>query len=297
MNVPNFTTMENFFPPISQSFDSNVIPRVTTQTPGTQSDAIPAVPGIFVVVSSSSIQRPPCNEEFEPIKNPFGFDNVKNSSLSEANFRKKAKQKAASFTDEQLLEFENNESCLHKAVRTKDNEYVFALLKRLSNFNSDNLDIINAKNEKSQTALHLAVQENIPAIVHQLIKHGAEVNHLAMTPSQKLEAPLHYAASRGFKLVLKCLLEANDLDINIKNSEGQTALHCAALAHGTGTSSLDQSIHNEYIIKKLLACGAHPFIQDNSGKNVLMYVIESKDVNLQLKLTLQAKSEPLEVTL
>lgn len=136
------------------------------------------------------------------------------------------------------------------------------------------------KNEKSQTALHLAVQENIPAIVHQLIKHGAEVNHLAMTPSQKLEAPLHYAASRGFKLVLKCLLEANDLDINIKNSEGQTALHCAALAHGTGTSSLDQSIHNEYIIKKLLACGAHPFIQDNSGKNVLMYVIESKDVNL-----------------
>ena len=91
--IPSFSTPPALTP-LSCSFttatppsvNSNVIPRVTTQTPGTQSDAIPALPGFLFILSTSLVQgmkRPSCYEMSEPAKKPFGFDSLNNSAFSE----------------------------------------------------------------------------------------------------------------------------------------------------------------------------------------------------------------------
>src|SRR6218665_3569902 len=83
----------------------------------------------------------------------------------------------------------------------------------------------------SQTPLCLAVICNKPEIVETLVENGADVNvHLKASDDYlgaKFCQPLHLASSRGhlWKLTLKKLLRASNIDLDAFNSDGWYMAH------------------------------------------------------------------------
>ena len=117
-----------------------------------------------------------------------------------------------------------------------------------------NIDI-DVRKHSGATPLYLAIQENFPRIVEQLVKQGADVN-LAMNDGS---TPLCAAADRGYVEIVRTLLRAPALEINLALKEGATALTFAA-----------QEGHKE-IIRLLLRKGADPNLAHNSGMSPLHF--------------------------
>ena len=76
-------------------------------------------------------------------------------------------------------------------------------------------------------------------------------------------APLHYACKRGYRDIVKLLLD-KEADVNQISNESMTPLHAAS------TSG------NKEIIKLLFDAGADINATDKAGKTPLIYAIEVK---------------------
>lgn len=162
---------------------------------------------------------------------------------------------------------------------------VQALVERLRR---EKLDLmIDVPNKKRQTPLYLAVAANQPMMVNTLIQCNANPCSMAqvyLSDGKLLQAkaPIHVASSNGrtYLVTLQELIKSPDINLNIVNSEGHTALHCAILAHRRQNKN-GQSIDSIPIIETLLKAGAEPNSQDKtSGKTPLMYAIEKRDATL-----------------
>ncbi|GAB1602379.1 uncharacterized protein LOC115211934 [Argonauta hians] len=220
-----------------------------------------------------------------------------------------ARRCVASISDEQLLAVDlNGNNYLHAAVCATDVNMVKALIERIKRMNK--IEIINDCNNINQTPLYLAVSNNKPAIVCELVRNGANPNILAeikVSESEKRRrSALHCAATQGkeFSLVLKQLFESKKIDPNIKNCEGLTPLLNAIKDHGRIVTKNNKSIviDNCINVSILLKNGADPEIYDDrNGTTPLMCAIDSKDINLieaivkhvdaaKLKKMLSAKS-------
>lgn len=180
---------------------------------------------------------------------------------------------------------QEGDNYLHVAVCRTDVYMVEALLERLNR--SSKLDMINRQNHAQQTPVYLAVSANQPAMVHKLIRYGADVNIKGMMQGyqhERLErAPIHCAASQGKEYydTLKELFTSPVIDPDILNSDGLSALHCAIIEHGKLVPNQKfqmTKIDNCQNVALLLKNKANPNLQDRcSGKTPLMYAIESKD--------------------
>lgn len=199
-----------------------------------------------------------------------------------------ARRNVADVKTENLIQVdEEGDTYLHIAVCRTDRFMIQALLERLKREGLTYL--VDQENSKRQTPLFLAVAVNEPQKVQLLVNAGANVNTLAQNLSSdgqttEVRAAIH-VASVGGKESLKTLEELlkGDVNINIVNNYGQTALHCAILAHGKpkkngGTVS---STDSRSIIQALIKKGADPSAQDKkSGKTPLMYSIEHRSIAL-----------------
>lgn len=182
----------------------------------------------------------------------------------------------------------DGDNYLHVAVCKTDVYMIEALLERLNR--SGKLNMINKQNNLRQTPLYLAVSANQPAMVHKLIRYGANVNLKGMTCGYKTEkverAPIHCAASQGkdYCDTLKELFKSENIDPDILNSKGLSALHCAIIEHGKlvrNQNSYGTKIDNCQNVSLLLKNKANPNLPDRcSGKTPLMYAIESKDYSM-----------------
>lgn len=94
---------------------------------------------------------------------------------------------------------------------------------------------LNFKNNGSLTALHWAVYQNKNDIVKKLLAHQSGT----IDVNSKDWTPLHIASYFGYSKIVDQLLTISNIDINIKNDLGQTALDLAI-----------QRGHNE-IVEKL----------------------------------------------
>ncbi|RLV89012.1 hypothetical protein DV515_00015089 [Chloebia gouldiae] len=132
------------------------------------------------------------------------------------------------------------------------------------------------------------------AIVHDLIQAGADVNAV----DNKGQSALHLAAAYGYTQVLqkKVILALGfPLDLEMKDFEGHTPLHCAVLAHNTllrdqGSQALTEEQHRELqqqgrelqsCIHLLVHTGASIYSRDvKSNKTVLHYTVQDGNVSL-----------------
>ncbi|XP_055958796.1 NF-kappa-B inhibitor zeta [Patella vulgata] len=150
---------------------------------------------------------------------------------------------------------------LHVAVCKADIYFVQALLERLER--EKLIGMIDVTNLRRQTTLYCAVCTNKADIVEMLIKHGADVNTLAERMVQggtvrEVRAAVHVAASNGKEYLetLNALLKSKELNLNIANSDGQTALHCAILCHNKAKQDSTDCIDSTPIIETLIQHGA-----------------------------------------
>ncbi|XP_033757941.1 uncharacterized protein LOC117340283 [Pecten maximus] len=180
---------------------------------------------------------------------------------------------------------DEGDTYLHVAVCKTDASMVQALIERLCR---EKLEVmIDATNCKRQTPLYLAVAANQPMMVHSLVARNANPCSMAQVYSndgktREVKTPLHVASSNGhtYLSTLQELIRSPAINLNIVNSEGHTALHCAILAHRRQNKN-GQFIDSVPIIETLLKAGADPTSQDKkNGKTPLMYAIEKRDTAL-----------------
>ncbi|XP_076457649.1 uncharacterized protein LOC143291592 isoform X2 [Babylonia areolata] len=256
------------------------LPAVAKQEPSVVSSGGVAA-GVNGVRPSPPIQPSPA-----PASAPAGKRVAQGRNPPQSKMLNIARRLVASMTT-QDLQFQDSEgdTYLHVSVCKADGNMVQALLERMSRENLQTM--INTQNLMRQTPLYLAVSANSPEMVALLIQYGADVNVFAEHTradgrTKEVKAALHCAASHGqsYLPTLQALLAAKELNIDLVNSDGHTALHCAILEHGkVGVEG--GIINNLPIIQVLIKHGADPNAQGKkSGKTALMYALESRDLSL-----------------
>ena len=111
--------------------------------------------------------------------------------------------------------------------------------------------VINAKDRLGWTALGNAVVNGHEGVVRLLLKRGANVD-----AKQGKHGPLHLAAERGNKTLLRLLLD-HGIPIRTEDDAGKQALHWAAIQGNTAT------------VKQLLEWGADVGAADKTGCTAL----------------------------
>ncbi|GAU99720.1 hypothetical protein RvY_10678 [Ramazzottius varieornatus] len=114
-------------------------------------------------------------------------------------------------------EDKDGDRAIHHAA-FNDDGMVVELLAKVGNAD------LNARNNRKQTALHIAVHKGHTAVVRSLLQCGA---HPSLQDSEG-ETPLHDAVSKKRDEILSLLLEHN-ADVSLCNNNGFNTLHHAAL--------------------------------------------------------------------
>ncbi|XP_074837106.1 NF-kappa-B inhibitor delta isoform X1 [Carettochelys insculpta] len=144
---------------------------------------------------------------------------------------------------------------------------------------------LETKEHKGKTPLLVAAAANQAELVRDLLVLGADAN----AADHKGQTLLHLAATYGFPHVLLAVMAAGvPVNVEARNFEGQTPLHCAAIAHnaalralGTGTATPERLQEVLGCIQALLHMGADYTSQDiKSSKTVLHLAVQ--DGNLPL---------------
>ena len=121
---------------------------------------------------------------------------------------------------------------------------------------------INQMNKEGETLLHLSVSRTDTKSALFLLEAGAQVN---LTSTNERLAPLHLiAASKNENNLIKVaenVIERN-ADLNLQNSEGETAL-MVAVKHG-----------NSEVFELLLSKGCNLELANTSGQTVLWYALQ-----------------------
>ena len=141
----------------------------------------------------------------------------------------------------------------------------------------DNIDVNwrdNDCDEYGYSALHWACQRDLPRIVVLLINEfGADVN-LPSLENGRL-TPLMVAVKEGsVSTVINMLGKRRNVNVNIKDEDGKTALHYACWSCDHYDDMYENSIFVDssgfkFLVEILLTHGADPSIEDEDGETPL----------------------------
>ncbi|XP_014012444.1 NF-kappa-B inhibitor delta [Salmo salar] len=262
-----------------QDYPDTRMPQHYTECPVTEavSSLVPSGPLQTAIFSWSSGALGPT----EPVQQVFSGQ-MDVSKLEEARmFLRGMDYSRTTWQDD------DGDTILHIYTAKGLREYAFAAAERLAE-----LGRLDSKEHKGKTALLVAVTANHPEIVQDLLSLGADINACDV----KGQTALHLAATYGFPRVMQVILSIGPgVNLEARNFEGLTPLHCAAISH-SGTlktlSSLsstglgDASLHalaEEKLswLQMLLNTGASLTSQEiKSNKTVLHLAV--KEGNIQL---------------
>ncbi|MBN3295602.1 IKBD inhibitor, partial [Amia calva] len=191
---------------------------------------------------------------------------------------------------------EDGDTILHIYTAKGLREYAFAAAEDLVKIGR-----LDSKEHKGKTALLVAVTANQPEIVQDLLQLGADVNACDV----KGQTALHLAATYGFPRVMQAILSAGlGVDLEARNFEGLTPLHCATISHNgtmkalstllpgqTNASLQSQAQDKLSCVQLLLSCGASHLSQDIKSNKTMLH-LAVKEGNLQLVQYLLGLSFP-----
>ncbi|XP_034933648.1 putative ankyrin repeat protein RF_0381 [Chelonus insularis] len=163
----------------------------------------------------------------------------------------------ANDSSRQLVLYLNKVDCLLlcRAIKEKD----MKMIKMYLNFNLD----INARNEASETPLHVAVDLGMSDVVDLLISNGADVN----ASNEHRRVPLHSAVINANSTIFDILIK-NQAKLNEKDDEARTPLHYAV---DTG---------NMEFVNILLKRGANCNLKDSCKNAPLHLAVEQNNLDM-----------------
>ena len=123
---------------------------------------------------------------------------------------------------------------------------------------------VNVSDKAGNTALHNACQEGHDEVVSYLLGKGADKT---LTTSLGFSA-LHLAALKGYANIVKVLLSNDDVDVNVSDKAGCTALHRAC-----------QGGHEE-VVSYLLGKGADKTLTTSLGFSALHFAVRHRRTNV-----------------
>ncbi|CAN9514340.1 unnamed protein product [Ophioblennius macclurei] len=125
---------------------------------------------------------------------------------------------------------EDGDTILHIYAAKGLREYAFAAAERLRDIGK-----LDAKEHKGKTALLVAATANQSEILQDLLSLGADINACDV----KGQTALHLAAQYGYPGVLQAILSSRSaFNLETRNFEGMTPLHCAAISHSATAKAL-----------------------------------------------------------
>ncbi|XP_043116953.1 NF-kappa-B inhibitor delta isoform X2 [Puntigrus tetrazona] len=134
---------------------------------------------------------------------------------------------------------DDGDTILHIYTAKGLREYAFAAAEKLSE-----LGKLDSKEHKGKTALLVAVTANQPDIVHDLLSLGADISICDVNG----QTALHLAATYGFPRVMQVILNAGlRVDLEARNFEGLTPLHCAVISHCATIKALNASSSSTWL--------------------------------------------------
>ncbi|KAM9724186.1 NF-kappa-B inhibitor delta [Menidia menidia] len=179
---------------------------------------------------------------------------------------------------------EDGDTILHIYTAKGLRECAFAAAERLRDVGR-----LDAKEHKGKTALLVAVTANHPDIVQDLLSLGAEINACDV----KGQTALHLAAHYGFPAVLQAILSSRpSVNLEARNFEGMTPLHCAAISHSVTMKALStmgpadvnletKAAEKLSCVQMLLSAGASLLSQEiKSNKTVLHLAVKEGNIDL-----------------
>ncbi|XP_051261548.1 NF-kappa-B inhibitor delta isoform X2 [Dicentrarchus labrax] len=179
---------------------------------------------------------------------------------------------------------EDGDTILHIYTAKGLRECAFAAAERLRDVGR-----LDAKEHKGKTALLVAVTANQPEIVQDLLSLGTDINACDV----KGQTALHLAAHYGLPGVLQAILSSRlTVNLEARNFEGMTPLHCAAISHSVTLKALsssglvDVSFQNKAAeklscVQMLLNAGASLLSQEiKSNKTVLHLAVKEGNIDL-----------------
>ncbi|XP_048357598.1 NF-kappa-B inhibitor delta [Sphaerodactylus townsendi] len=144
---------------------------------------------------------------------------------------------------------------------------------------------LDAKEHRGKTPLLVAAAANQPEIVKDLIMMGADINAV----DQKGQTVLHFGATYGLPGVIGAVMMAGvSVNMEARNFEGLTPLHCAVLSHNTAFQAQGVEPTSQHRLQDLLFCiqlllqlGADYKSQDlKSSKTVLHLAVQAANLPL-----------------
>lgn len=169
------------------------------------------------------------------------------------------------------------DNALHAAISTEQKDLLKQMLTVLGR--GQYTSIINSRNYKAETPLHVAVLSNQPEAIKLLLAVGANPDAV----NGHGDTALHLSVEHSFNNCISELLDKSNYIIfknkpscNLKNYKGWTPLHLGALKHNLGA------------IQKLLEAGADVNEVDSShGRSVLHMAVEEGQKEITTYLVTQ----------
>ncbi|KAF4103231.1 NF-kappa-B inhibitor delta isoform X1 [Onychostoma macrolepis] len=174
---------------------------------------------------------------------------------------------------------DDGDTILHIYTAKGLREYAFAAAEKLSE-----LGKLDSKEHKGKTALLVAVTANQPDIVQDLLSLGADISICDVNG----QTALHLAATYGFPRVMQVILYAGlRVDLEARNFEGLTPLHCAVISHCATIKAINASSSSTWLADGSLQTQAEDKLMClrlliNAGASVLSQEIKSNKTVLHL---------------
>ncbi|XP_072920873.1 NF-kappa-B inhibitor delta-like [Hemitrygon akajei] len=183
----------------------------------------------------------------------------------------------------------DGDTVLHIYAAKGMREFAFATAERIYGLKG-----LEVREHKGKTPLLVAVTANQPQIVYDLIELGADVRATDL----KGQTILHLAATEGYPQILQAVQWTRvQVNIEARNYEGFTPLHCAVKAHSCSSIRKEWDIRRfgretcrglQNLAQDILQCiihllnmGASIFSQDvKSSMSILHQAVQDGNVSL-----------------